>query len=90
MATECGFDKDVAVVAAGALAEEVNKRFGDSIDPKACVIGVKTFIASGVDLKCKSCGWRKSGTKFCTLIVGDTGDAGTCGKFRHLFVVNHP
>ena len=86
---ECGFDKDAAVVAAGALAEEVNKRFGDSVSKTACVIAVKKFIASGVDLCCRSCGWRKPKTRFCTQRRSDTSDADTCEEFRHLFNVVH-
>ncbi len=87
MMTECGFYKDVAVAAAGALAEQVNERFGDTISPASCVAGVKKFFESGVDLKCRSCGWRKSGAKLCTQRCGYTSDGDTCDEFRHLFVV---
>ena len=84
---ECGFDKDVAVVAAGALAEAVNEKFGDSVSSAACVIGVKKFLASGVDLRCRSCGWRKPESRFCTQQNCNTSDGNTCEEFRHLFVV---
>lgn len=84
---EVGFDKDVAVATAGALAEQVNERFGDSIPPSACAEGVKQFIKSGVDLKCRSCGWRKLRSNFCTQRTCDTLDGDTCNLFRHLFVV---
>ena len=89
MMTECGFNKDVAVVAAGALAEEVNKRFGDSVSKTACVIGVRKFLASGVDLKCRSCGWRKPKSRFCTQRREYTSDGDTCEQFRHVSVVEH-
>ena len=84
---EVGFDKDVAVVAAGALAEKINERFGDCVSPAACVIGLKRFFESGVDLKCRSCGWRKPKTRFCTQRCGDTSDGDTCDEFRYVFVV---
>lgn len=87
MMTECGFDKDLAVVAAGALAEEVNKRFGDDVSPTACVVAVKKFIGSGVTLKCRHCGWRKSKSRFCTQLKEDTSDGDTCEEFRHVFEV---
>jgi len=86
---EVGFFQDLAVVAVVALAEKVNEKFGDSVNPAACVAGLKQFFASGVDLKCRSCGWRKSGTKFCTQRCGDTSDGDACEEFRHVFVVNH-
>ena len=84
---ECGFDKDVAVVAVGALAEQVNERFGDSVSPTACVIGLKQFFESGVDLKCRSCGWRKPDSQRCTKRSCDTSDSDTCEEFRHVFTV---
>ncbi len=87
MMAEVGFAKDAAVVAVGALAETVNEKFGDDVSVAACVIGLKQFFASGVDLKCRSCGWRKPGTKFCTQAAGVTSDGNTCDVFRHLFVV---
>lgn len=87
MMAECGFDKDVAVVAVGALAEEVNKKFGDTVSPAACVIGLKKFFESGVDLCCRSCGWRKPKSRFCTQRCTDTSDSDTCDEFRHVFAV---
>jgi hypothetical protein len=85
---EVGFDKDVAVIAIGACAEEINQKFGDSLSPAACVAGLKEFFRSGVDLKCRSCGWRKPGrSKTCTLRALSTSDSDTCGDFRHEFVV---
>lgn len=87
MMAECGFNKDVAVVAVGALAEEVNKRFGDSVSPTACVIGLKQFFESGVDLCCRSCGWRKPESNRCTQRMRDTSDGDTCEEFRHVFKV---
>ena len=89
MMAEVGFDKDVAVVAAGALAEQVNERFGDSVSKTACVIGVKKFLGSGVDLCCRSCGWRKPKSKLCTQRGSGTSDSDTCEEFRHLFVVEN-
>jgi len=89
MMAEVGFDKDVAVLAAGALAEKVNERFGDNVSRSACVIGLKKFFESGVDLKCRSCGWRKPGSKYCTQRCSDTSDSDTCEEFRHLFVVEN-
>lgn len=87
MMAEVGFDKDVAVVAVGALAEQVNEKFGDCVSKTACVVGLKRFFESGVDLKCRSCGWRKPGSKFCTQRCGDTSDSDTCDEFRHVFVM---
>ena len=84
---ECGFDKDVAVVAVGALAEEVNARFGDCVSPTACVVGLKRFFESGVDLKCRSCGYREPKGKTCTMQWCDTSDSDTCEEFRHVFKV---
>lgn len=89
MMAEVGFDKDVAIVTVGALAEQINQRFGDTVSPAACVIGLKQFFNSGVDLKCRSCGWRKPKSKYCTQRCGDTSDSDTCEHFRHLFVVEH-
>lgn len=89
MMAEVGFDKDAAVIAAGALAEQVNERFGDSVSKAACVVAVKKFVNSGVDLKCRSCGWRKKGTTFCTQRQDVTGDTDTCEEFRHVFNVVH-
>ncbi len=88
MMAECGFDKDVAVVAVGALAEQVNDKFGDSVSAAACVIGLKRFFESGVDLKCRSCGWRKPNTRLCTQGRGVTSDSNTCEEFRHVFAVD--
>ena len=87
--TECGFNKDVAVVAAGALAEAVNEKFGDDVSPAACVIGVKQFFESGVDLHCRSCGWRKLKSRFCTQRGLDTSDGDTCEEFKHVFVMEN-
>jgi len=87
MMAECGFDQDVALVVAGALAEQLNETYGDSIDPALCVAAVKQFIASDVDIKCRHCGWRRPGTKFCTFQGCQTGDADKCGQFRHVFEV---
>lgn len=88
MMAETGFDKDVAVVTVGALAEQVNERFGDCVSRTACVIGLKKFFGSGVDLKCRSCGWRKPKTSFCTQRGNVTSDSDTCEEFRHVFVVD--
>jgi len=88
MMAECGFDKAVAVVVAGALAEQVNEKFGDSVSPAACVAGIERFFSSGVEAKCRSCGWRKPKSRFCTQRAGDTSDGDTCEKFCHLFVVD--
>lgn len=87
MMAEVQFDKDVAIVTAGALTEEVNERFGDNLDPAHTIAALKTFFGSGVDLKCRSCGWRKSGTSFCTQQQCKTGDGETCKEFRHVFNV---
>ena len=87
MMTECGFEKQAAVVAVGALVQQTNERFGDSIDAKSCLSGLRRFFESGVDLKCRSCGWRKADTKFCTQRCGVTSDSDTCDEFRHVFVV---
>jgi hypothetical protein len=87
MTAECGFERQAAVVALGALVQRVNEKFGDSISLKAALAGLKAFLNSGIDLKCRSCGWRKSGTKFCTVQNTGTSDSDTCSEFRHLFVV---
>ena len=87
MMVECGFEKQAAVVAVGALAKKVNESFGDSVSTSACLAGLKKFFESGVDLKCRSCGWRKPGSKYCTQRCGGTSDSDTCEEFRHLFVV---
>lgn len=87
MMAECGFGKDAAVVAVVALAEKVNERFGDAVSPKSCLAGLKKFFDSGVDLKCRSCGWRKPKTIFCTQQGVTTSDGDTCDEFRHVFKV---
>lgn len=87
MMAECGFDPMAAIVAVGALAEQVNERFGDAVSPTACVVGVKRFFESGVDLKCRSCGWRKPKTIFCTQRGVTTSDGDSCDEFRHVFKV---
>lgn len=87
MMAECGFNKDVAVVVVGALAEKVNDTFGDAVSPAACVVGLKRFFESGVDLCCRSCGWRKPGSEYCTQQCADTSDGDTCFLFRHVFKV---
>ena len=84
---ECGFAKDAAVVACGALVEKANERFGDCISARACLAGLKSFFSSGVDTKCRSCGYRKPKSRFCTMRFQDTSDSDTCGEFRHLYVV---
>ena len=85
---ECGFAKDVALLAAAALAEDCNAKFGDNIDPKFCVKAVASFFdKKDIGINCSCCGWRKPRTKFCTQVLCDTGDAGACNQFRHLFVV---
>jgi len=87
MMAEVGFDKDVAIVTVGALAEECNAKFGDCIDPAHCIAALKKFFSSGVDLKCRSCGWRVKGTRHCTKQGCKTGDGETCQYFRHVFTV---
>lgn len=87
MTAECGFEKQAAVVAVGALVEGVNKRFQDCVSVKACLIGLKSFFNSGVEPKCGYCGYRKSKSKFCTMQAVSTSDSDTCDEFRHLFVV---
>ncbi len=87
MMAECGFEKQAAVVAVGALVAKTNEKFGDCIDVSACLAGLRQFFNSGVEMKCGSCGWRKPGTKFCTQAAGVTSDGNTCDVFRHLFVV---
>lgn len=87
MTAECGFEKQAAVVACGALVEGVNKRFDDSVSVKACLAGLKAFFNSGVDTNCRSCGWRKPGIKVCTMRGVLTSDGDTCDEFKHLFVV---
>jgi len=84
---ECGFEKQAAVVAVGALVEKVNERFGDSVPVSACLGGLKQFFNSGVDLNCRSCGYRKPKSRHCTMQCQDTSDSDTCAEFRHLFVV---
>jgi hypothetical protein len=88
MMAECGFKKDVALLAAAALAEDCNKKFGDNIDPNFCVRAVATFINNkAIGINCRHCGWRKPKTQFCTQRNCNTGDGQTCDLFRHLFVV---
>jgi len=87
MMAEVGFEKDVALAAAGALTEEVNRRFKDSLDPAHTIAALKKFFASGVDLKCRSCGWRAKGTTHCTQRDCKTGDGETCELFLHVFNV---
>ncbi len=87
MMAEVGFNKYVAVLAVAALTEEVNEKFGDNISKTATLAGLKKFFASGVELNCRSCGWRKSGTKFCTQRCSDTSDGDSCKEFRHVFAV---
>ena len=87
--TECGFNKDVAVIVDGALAEAVNEKFGDDVNVAACVAGVKQFLSSGVDLNCRSCGWRKPKSIHCTQRCLDTSDGDTCEEFRHVFVMEN-
>ena len=87
MTAECGFEKQAAVVACVALVEGVNEKFGDSVSVSACLVGLKQFFNSGVEAKCRYCGWRKPGCSNCTLRVLSTSDSDTCDEFRHLFVV---
>ena len=87
MAAKIGFDKAKATAAVPVLVETLNKKFGDSVSPTACLLGLKKFFSSGVDLKCRSCGWRAPKSKFCTNKCQDTSDGDTCEVFRHLFVV---
>ena len=88
MMAEVGFDKDLALMAAAKLTLGCNARFGDNFDPRHSVAAVQKFLDDkSIGINCRCCGWRKPGTKFCTQIVGDTGDAGACNQFRHLFVV---
>lgn len=85
MMAECGFAKDVALMAAAALAKDCNAKFGDSIDSKLCVAVVKEFIEHRkIGLNCGCCGYRKPNTKLCTLQNSITGDAESCDSFRHL------
>lgn len=85
MMAECGFKKDVALLAAAALAEDCNAKFGDNIDPRMCVAVVKEFIEHRkLGLNCGCCGYRKPSTKFCTLKSTVTGDVQSCDSFRHL------
>ena len=87
MMAECGHAKDAAVVACGALVEKANERFGDNISPRACLAGLRSFFNSGVDTNCRSCGYRKPKSRFCTMQCQDTSEGDTCDEFRHLFVV---
>jgi len=84
---ECGFDRSIAIVGAGAAAEELNQKYGDSIDPADCVAAVKKFFATDVDIQCRYCGWREKGTKFCTQHQTETNDGQQCELFRHVFSV---
>lgn len=84
MMAECGFRKDLAIAAAGALAEDCNKQFGDCLDPKLCSKAVEAFIAKPIGLNCGSCGWRKPKTKLCTQRGCGTSDGDTCEFYRHL------
>jgi len=87
MMVECGFDKDVAILAAGAAAEELNEKYGESIDPAHCVACVKRFFDMDVDIRCRHCGWRKKGTNFCTQHRVETSDGQQCSLFRYVFKV---
>ncbi len=87
MTAECGFEKQAAVVACGALVEAVNEKFGDCVSIKACLAGLRAFFNSGVEPKCSYCGWRKPGSKVCTMRCVLTSDSDTCDEFKHLFVV---
>lgn len=87
MMAEVGFDKDVAIAAAGALTEEVNERFGDCLDPAHTLAALKRFFDNDPDLKCRSCGWRKKGTEFCTMRQCVTGNGESCKEYRHVFNV---
>lgn len=88
MMAEVGFDKTKALLAATQLTVSCNARFGDCFDPRDSIRAVKKFLDDkSIGIRCGCCGWRKPGTKFCTQIAGDTGDAGACNEFRHLFVV---
>jgi len=84
MMAECGFRKDLAVAAAGSLAEEVNRKFGDNISPRVCAAAVAKFIEKPIGLNCGSCGWRKAGTKHCTQRCYTTSDIDSCDLYRHL------
>jgi hypothetical protein len=88
MEAECGFDRQAAVVAVGALVGKVNERFGDSVSLSACLTGLKEFFNSGVDLNCRSCGWRKPRSRLCTKQCVVTSDSDTCEHFAHLFEAN--
>ena len=87
MTAECGFEKQAAVVAVGALVETVNEKFGDSVPLTACLAGLRQFFNSGVDTCCRSCGYRKPKSRRCTMQCQDTSDGDTCDEFKHLFVV---
>lgn len=88
MQAVCGFKKDVALMAAAALADECNAKFGDNIDPKFCVRAVASFIDNkAIGINCRHCGWRKPKSKMCTQRGCETGDGDTCELFRHLHVV---
>jgi hypothetical protein len=87
MMAEVGFRKDLALAAAGALTEDANTKFGDRFDPNRSIAVVKKFLASDIGTVCRSCGWRKSGTKYCTQKQAATSDDYGCDEFRHLFVV---
>jgi len=84
MMAECGFKKDLAIVAAGTLAEELNKRFGDTLSPSLCAKAVAAFIAKPMGINCGSCGWRTAGTKHCTQRDCKTSDTDQCDLYRHL------
>ncbi|MCK5016770.1 MAG: hypothetical protein KAS32_06820, partial [Candidatus Peribacteraceae bacterium] len=85
MKIECGFDLGKALVGAGACAEMLNERFGDSIDPAYCVAAVSTFFKSGADVKCRTCGWTKDGK--CTQMGHTIDNGGTCSLYLHVFDV---
>ena len=87
MMAEVGFRKDLALVAAGALTEDANSKFGDTFDPNRSRAIVKKFLQADIGICCRSCGWRKPGTKFCTQKTAVTADDYGCEVFRHLFVV---
>jgi hypothetical protein len=87
MMAECAFDKDVAVVATAALAEDVNAKFGDSLSPRTLAAETGKFIQSGIDLKCRYCGWKKPNSSFCTQRCHDVSPTNTCELFRHVHCV---
>lgn len=81
MECDCGFDLDTAMLAAASGAESLNARFGDMLDPKACMACVKQFSETVDDLKCRHCGWRDK-TGVCTQHQQKVDDSETCELFR--------